>query len=136
MTLYRSESALAREFRIQNKGSVRSNGSSRSTASLCSKRYRIDSASKVPGVPIVPALRLPTHAARSKRSIAALVQVVPAAAVQTFKVQTASRPWRDRRHYSRLTSTWSRMPKNAVHPSTKLRTNGRWIGINGEFPSC
>ncbi len=24
--------------------------------------------------------------------------------------------------------------KNAVHPSTKLRTNGGWIEINGEFP--
>jgi len=26
------------------------------------------------------------------------------------------------------------VPKNSVHPSTKLRTNGGWIEIIGEFP--
>jgi hypothetical protein len=26
------------------------------------------------------------------------------------------------------------MLKNSVHPSTKLRTNGGWIEIIGEFP--
>jgi hypothetical protein len=28
----------------------------------------------------------------------------------------------------------SRVLKNTVHPSTKLRTNGGWIEIIGEFP--
>jgi len=28
----------------------------------------------------------------------------------------------------------SRVLKNVVHPSTKLRTNGGWIEIIGEFP--
>jgi hypothetical protein len=33
---------------------------------------------------------------------------------------------RDAEHYSGA--------ENAVHPSTKLRTNGGWIEIIGEFP--